>query len=179
MSDKILTFNYIVESLIEWYKEENPKQTLGYKKAFTKLTLLKLLFLVSAISKKEEDISDLLDVFDDFYALPYGPVEIDIYNAINNNEIPDFEIDGNSLREKKEKSANYSSIDTERIYKNIKCLKEKNNRLINYSSSELVNLTHRWESWSNAYSFATFLGKLKMPMFVEDIKNDKHKAYDL
>lgn len=54
-------------------------------KPFPKLTAMKLLFLAAAPKKDGGD--DLLDIFDNFYAMPYGPVESDVYNYIRQCEM--------------------------------------------------------------------------------------------
>ena len=79
--DKILLFEYLVYRLIEWYKDV-VSDSHYINKHFSRLTALKLLFFVSTIKDTENGNKDLLDVFNKFYAMQYGPVEIDIYTAI-------------------------------------------------------------------------------------------------
>ena len=76
--NKIFAFDYMLSLFEQWYKEEG-KETMNFQNC-SKLSVLKLLFLAAV--PKREDSRDLLDVFDNFHALPYGPVESDIYNAI-------------------------------------------------------------------------------------------------
>lgn len=80
--DKIEAFDYMLHLFEEW--RDNHETIKG--KPFPKLTAMKLLFLAAA--PKEEGGDDLLDIFDNFYAVPYGPVEIDVYNAIQEDKLP-------------------------------------------------------------------------------------------
>ena len=79
--DKILLFEYLVYRLIEWYQKVVSDQKY-IQKHFSRLTALKLLFFVSTIKDGENENSDLLDIFNNFCAMQYGPVESDIYAAI-------------------------------------------------------------------------------------------------
>ena len=67
-------------------------------KPFPKLTAMKLLFLAAA--PKEEGGDDLLDIFDNFYAMPYGPIEIDVYNAIQGNKLPSYTVNYRHIERK-------------------------------------------------------------------------------
>ena len=82
--DKNLIFEYLVFRLDEWkkYLEKN-----GFKvPAFTKLRLQKVLFLVCAWNTSNSE-KKLLNIFNNFCALPYGPVEMDIYEAMRTNNV--------------------------------------------------------------------------------------------
>lgn len=77
MLEKLIAFEYILNQLIEKGVKGDSKV---FQSSFTRLKALKLLFLVASI--KNQYGKDLLDVFDNFYALPNGPVESDVYNSI-------------------------------------------------------------------------------------------------
>ena len=79
--NKIFAFDYMLSLFEQWYKDEG-KESMNFQNC-SKLSVLKLLFLTAA--PKREGARDLLDVFNNFHALPYGPVESDIYNAIQDN----------------------------------------------------------------------------------------------
>ena len=81
--DKNLLFEYLVFRLDEWKK--NIEKRNEKVPAFTKLRLQKILFLVCAWNVENTN-RKLLNIFNQFYALPYGPVEIDIYEAMKNNQ---------------------------------------------------------------------------------------------
>lgn len=65
---KIYAFDYMLSLFENWYNEENKEQNKGFENC-SKLSMLKLLFLTAV--PKEEGARDLLDIFDNFHALPY------------------------------------------------------------------------------------------------------------
>lgn len=84
--DKIEAFDYMLHLFEEW--RDNHETIKG--KPFPKLTAMKLLFLAAAPKKDGGD--DLLDIFDNFYAMPYGPVESDVYNAFRKTNFLRFRL---------------------------------------------------------------------------------------
>ena len=169
---KILCFEYIIYSLIKWHKELHPQQ--GHVELFTRLKSLKLLFLVSAVEASAEN-EGLLNIFDKFYAMQHGPVESDIYNAMvaSCTNMYDF----------KERETSIKNVDIQiferipdelkkKIDHSIQTLKEKNKLIVTYKSFELVEITHKWESWRVAISIAKVFGKGSEFMSIESIKND-------
>lgn len=89
--DKIEAFDYMLQLFEEW--RDNHETIKG--KPFPKLTAMKLLFLAAAPKKDGGD--DLLDIFDNFYAVPYGPVESDVYNAMCEDKLPSFSVKYRSI----------------------------------------------------------------------------------
>lgn len=87
---KISAFEYFVVCLDNWRKEKFSDSSL-----FSKLQLQKLLFLAASIKATSED-HKMLDIFDQFYALMYGPVEMDIYDIMQNNLFPHLGFERNS-----------------------------------------------------------------------------------
>ena len=75
--EKEQLFEYFVVQLDKWKKEV----ITNSGSSFSKLQLQKLLFLVSAQDSTLQ-FHPMLDIFDRFYALKYGPVEMDIYDAM-------------------------------------------------------------------------------------------------
>lgn len=159
MDVKSNAFEYFVNKLILWqngqYSDDND---IGILKA------LKLLFLASTINATKNSTESLLDgVFDNFYAMPFGHVESDVYNAIKSkNGFTNL-----SITNLKSIISN-QNIDIDKVISNkidlaIEKLKEKNNNLINLTSFELVEISHKWYSWkyffnkarnSNTYSIS-------------------------
>lgn len=181
MERKKNAFSYMVTLLLEWYKEKNHKDSIQEcYSAFSKLSLLKLLFLASAIKTNDkEENCDLLDIFSNFKALPYGPVESDIYNAIIENKIPIFTIGDRAIWENKIEQNPIDQDLKDRIESSIKALKAKNSDLINTEAFQLVDITHKWKSWSEAYSFAEFIGQKSIDMSPSEIRNDPHKYFGI
>ena len=130
-------------------------------------------------ANSEKDYHPLLDVFDRFYALPYGPVELDIYEAMNSNTFPHIQFDGNDCRLE-------LSIDSfEGLEKSImlemrKAFSKIKNMGANYitiSVFDLVGITHKWTSWQVAYQVAELFGNKREAMSTKDICNSTVKAF--
>ena len=111
-TDKILLFEYLMCRLIEWYKEVVSNQQY-INKHFSRLTALKLLFFVSTIKDIENENKDLLDIFDKYYAMQYGPVEIDIYSAIVKDESRLYKFGVHELVQTSQDTTIFNSLDTQ------------------------------------------------------------------
>lgn len=174
--DKIEAFDYMLHLFEEW--RDNYETIKG--KPFPKLTAMKLLFLAAA--PKEEGGDDLLDIFDNFYAMPYGPVEIDVYNAIQEDKLPSFSVKYRSIepREGAEpyNAKRYNDKFYHRVRNALNDLKEKNEKLVLLNAFELVEITHRWSSWNRAMDFAEFMKQLSAKMSIDSIR-DSSKIFDL
>lgn len=175
--NKNQAFDYMISLFKEWHIKETGDNN-AYITAFSKLSLLKLLFLTAATSSDENP--DLLDVFDNFYALPYGPVESDIYNGINADIINNFTITERSIREKanpRSYEQDFTEGDQIRIKKAVELLQSKNPKLVTLNAFELVEITHKWDSWQSAYSFAQFMDQQSAKIKKESIRADRNKYY--
>lgn len=169
-NNKILSFEYLIYCLIEWYKDAvSHNKHLNLNKHFSRLTALKLLFFVSSIKDTENNNQDLLDIFNNFYAMQYGPVESDIYTAIVNEKTKLYKFGVHELIINSQDNSIFDSLDNQ--YKNnidraIMLLKNRNPKIISYPASILIDISHKWEAWQNAMSIASMLGKRceKMPI---------------
>ncbi len=168
-SNKIDIFEYIIFKLCKWYEDENndfENNDLSLLKVF------KLHFLVCAINSKNDPT--LLDIFDNFHALPYGPVESDIYDSLTNLKY--FELTRNCcspMVDEEEMSFEFinSSI-KESIDISIKILRIKDKKMILLPAGILVDYTHEWDSWKKAYRRGLKLGRFSYQMDQQDIIND-------
>lgn len=150
MDSKIIAFEYLAAKFITWYDEV--RNAHGDNDLST-LKLLKLLFFCSAVDTTKDDNDTLLDdPFNEFYAMPYGHVESDIYESIRNQELKYIHID--RLKSTFKDDFNIDSIESvldrklkSKIDKSFDSLKSKNNELITYSAFDLVELSHKWYSW--------------------------------
>lgn len=157
LEKKIQAFEFVIFKLISWYKNQNSiidNSNFNSKNDFNKLKVIKLHFFVSAINSKT---NSLLNVFDKFYAMPYGHVESDIYN--NWNEFQFYKIENKNLTIL---TSNLSEDDFKNVEENLKKeisdsvedLRKINSNLINYNSLQLVELSHKWFSWESMFSYA-------------------------
>lgn len=121
--DKALIFEYIVYKLNDLKNEFQ----IHNDSIFTKLRLQKLLFLISTINATSDN-KGLLDIFNNFYALPYGPVEKDIYDLMNSNEFKNIKFNGNKCDLSKLNENTFNSLDNhykDLVNNSIQKLKEK------------------------------------------------------
>ena len=174
MGDKILIFEYVIHQLMKWYMDVFPNSGKMVYNHFTRLTSLKLLFLVSAIKDPyKQDEKDLLDLFDNYCAMQYGPVEIDVYSDIVNKKTQRFSFGIYNL-EDKDSTYSFEELDgsiKQRIDRAIELVKLRNPQLITFSASKLINITHKWDAWENAMGLAEWLGKRSEKMSVDSIRN--------
>lgn len=159
--NKKYAFEYLIDLLIQWHKNICGEHDTRYEESFTKLKLIKLLFFASAISASNSDYG-LLTVFNRFVAMPFGPVESDVYNELNST-IGKYKITDKKLQIV---DTSYSPVNDqeieEKISKAVNLLKEKNKEIIKYSAFELVDLSHQWSCWKVTYEFAQKTGKRSM-----------------
>ena len=166
MDTKKETFEYLLTQLLKWGNEITPPVS---PYSFTRLKALKLLFFAAAV--KNEDGRDLLDIFNNFYALPNGPVESDIYNYITSDQLSYYTFKNFSFNMKNQYSDKV--IDDElkqRINTAVASLRSKNMFLVAYSAERLVLLSHIWQSWQDANQIAKALGKGSYHMDVNHIR---------
>lgn len=174
--DKTLLFEYVMYRLIEWYREGVEPRQRYINKHFSRLTALKLLFFVSTIKDPESNNRDLLDIFNNYCAMQYGPVEIDIYTAIVNDRTKLYKFGVHELVVTPQSDAIFDSlIDTykNRIDRAISLLKGKNHKIIYYPASLLIDISHKWDAWQNAMSIATMLGRRCESMPIDSIRENR------
>lgn len=166
---KIEAFEYLLSQLCSWQKE------VGDVEKMTKVKALKLLFLVASIPING---NDLLDVFDKFYAMPFGPVEGDVYEAIMVDSLTHYEFNDITLRTKPNTTLNKLSEDlVQKIDASIAFLKQKEYKLITMSAFELVEYTHAWTCWQDAMYLARILSKNSYLMEVSEIRRDAMEVW--
>lgn len=172
-SNKTLQFEYAISKLLEWYSCVVPNWEKSVYAHFTRLASLKLLFLLSAIKDYRSEDKDLLSVFDNYCAMQYGPVEVDIYSAIVYKQTSFYNF-GNYALTVKDTTQSFdglSDIEKARIDRAIELLKEHNPSLITLRASQLVNITHKWDAWRSAMGLAELLGRGSEKMSVESIRS--------
>lgn len=168
--DKLLNTKYIFIQFLDWYKEsfgESESNDLSILKS------LKLIFLLSTINTNKQNES-LLDFDFRYAAMPYGPVEKDIYDWFKEGKLDDV-IDKQGIKNHNLFKTNFDSINCDFkkvVDTNIIVLKSENFYLITKSASYLVDLTHEFTSWKENYNKALSLGKYSEDIPKSDIQKD-------
>lgn len=176
MDTKIEIFEVIVHRLKDWFIEENKIVSIedfNRNNDFSILKLIKLHFLVTAINSSKDDT--LINEFD-FYAMPYGPVETDIYNKIKISSVfSNFSI--NNFKAEFESNTPFKLIENNLIISidnAINSIKEIDSSFINADAGSLVELTHKWNSWKKVYAEALKIGsyskKMEKDLIIKDNK---------
>lgn len=168
-------FEYVVYKLDQWYKETHDGQTLQ----ITKLRLQKILFLLCAVNATKEQ-KGLLNVFNRFVALPLGPVEMDIYEAMKTNQFNYIRFDRDDCRVGILDPVLFKAIDAQKkqmVDDAIVALKAKGRNYLTMPIFDLVDLTHRWSVWQTAKLVADIFGHKSEKMSAEDICGSIVKAY--
>lgn len=168
-------FEYVVYKLDQWYKETHEGLTLQ----ITKLRLQKILFLLCAVNATK-DQKRLLLVFNRFAALPLGPVELDIYEAMKDNQFSHIHFDGDDCRVGALERVSFETIDAENrqmVDEAVVALKEKGRNYLTMPIFDLVDLTHQWSVWQTAKLVADIFGHKSETMSADDICGSIVKAY--
>lgn len=170
--EKIPLFEYIVYRLVEWYKEVVSNNQEKIDRHFSRLTTLKLLFFVSSIKDEQNCNKDLLDIFNKFYAMQYGPVEADVYTAIVHSKTKKYALGTRKLTicTPTMDFGTLNQVLIKDVDNAIDLLKKKNPQIISYNASQLINISHKWDAWKNAMGVANILGKGSEPMSIADIR---------
>ncbi len=152
LETKMAAFDHVVFRLTEWYTEQ--KGSWQESNDLSKLKLTKLLFFTAAITATPEH-PGLLNVFDDFAALPYGHVESVVQSHMHNSNSFNITRDGLSYKGGVE---SYEPMDfaehkiAQQIDDAVMSLKAKNPKLITMGAFDLVDLSHRWQSWITIFA---------------------------
>lgn len=167
---KIQYFDFFITELSN--TTQAIKESSKFNFSFGKLKLMKLLFFISTINIDNWYL--LENIFDKFYAMPYGPVESDIYDEINN--LPNYIVQNNQTFLKKEAILDYSNLDDNVktiIKQSIQDLKKQNENIFKLDSFKLVELTHKSDAWRIPFHEAQKKGSLSKRMSNTAIKHTK------
>lgn len=170
---KKVSFEYVLYKLNEWYFETHRSDDATND--ISTLKALKLLFFISAVDTNNNSGNNtLLDSpFNKFVAMPYGHVESDIYNIIRNDSLENSKITNSNCEIKNLDAILQLDISIRtKIDNSIEKLKKINKNLINFSSFQLVELSHRWFSWQKNYLKAQKLNQFSLPIDINEIKSE-------
>lgn len=174
--DKIPYFDYFISQIIFKQFNDNKSNLDSIIKlnidhcGLNKLKLLKLLFFVSVLKVDERYLLD--DIFDNFYAMPYGPVESDVYNNIST--LTNYIVGNENICLKENADFSYPNKTNDQLYSRIdnciNALYDKNPSLFSMPTFDLVELTHKADSWRIVFAEAQRRGKYSLRMPKEIIK---------
>jgi hypothetical protein len=177
--DKIKIFEYIIYKLLEWYRSNNPNMRINN---FGNIKVMKLLFFVVSGKLKHTSDYKLLNIFNNWDALPLGPTENDIIYAIVNNKLNYYVIDDKETEYKD--FVNIADLTDlidisirNEIDESICYIREKSkyNDLVNLGPFDLVDLSHTWHCWKKPFSIAKENGRLREKIDIDLIrKEDKN-----
>lgn len=159
IKEKILCFEYVVSLLIAWH-QDIASSTTDYLNSFSRLKVLKLLFFVASVEASEKD-KGLLDIFGKFVAMPHGPVESDIYNAILQEKTHMYNFPERKMKVLSNDNSYFAQLPSEeknRIEEAVEALKKRNVNLVDYKPFDLVDISHKWSCWQMTYEMATLTG---------------------
>lgn len=147
------------------------------RSGFTILKSLKLLFFISSVSTKSD--RNLLRIFNRFVAMPYGPVESDIYNKILVGGLKKYIITpaGCVLKTDYEELCVDEDV-REEISNAIDRICEINPSFFEYTAFQLVDISHKWSCWRICHSVALEKKKYSISMPSTIIENST-KFYSL
>ena len=168
--EKIPYVEYFTKLLVEWHqrKSDNEPNDLSI------LKVLKLLFFASAVNTKSDSENTLLDdVFDNFYAMPYGHVESDVYDIIRSGHLQNVEINNSHSNVLNPEIQLPSEEFKNEVKRGILNLEKSNPNIILASSFKLVELSHSWYSWQYNYSLAKKEGLNSRRIPIEQIKQEE------
>lgn len=173
--EKQRLFEYFVVQLDKWKKSVAITNT----SPFSKLQLQKLLFLASAQDATIQN-HPMLDMFDRFYALKYGPVEMDIYDAMTQGSFEALNFGERFCEIHNEKAGFFDSIPEGQkamVDSAIELLKRRNPEYVLKDPFELVEITHGWTVWQIAMIMADMSNSKMERMTTSDICNSTQKIY--
>lgn len=165
-------FEYLVFLLEQW------KNEIGATGNLTKLRLQKILFFAVSINATDDN-HPLLDIFNRFFAMPYGPVELDIYECMKTNRFDNIHFDGIECKTDV-KNFDVSSMNCsikQEMDKAVQALKDIGFDYINAPVFSLVEITHKWSAWKVAMDISKISGSRQEPMTTKDICNSVIKAF--
>ena len=167
---KLTAFDYVVNHIHRWYVEQGGDLQ---NNDLSKLKITKLLFFTCAASACP-DYPGLLETFNNFVAMPYGHVESDIQDNMESSFFFNITKNGSYLK------SNISSYQVDdvpstvqvQIDEAIATLKSINADLVMTPAFDLVDLSHRWQSWRSVFSLAQQYGKYSMKIPKEMIMTE-------
>ncbi len=162
-------FKYFLYELNKVYQDTAEKYT--GKRAYPALRfveIMKLLFFTCVLKK------ELLNTFDNWVALPKGPIEDDAYAYLKSErsfmeKSNDYGRNPNNCNDLNFETV--SSKDKTSITFSLEYL--QNTGLLRMPEDFLVEVSHRWDAWKTPFIAALEQGKRAKKMNINDIVNER------
>ena len=168
-TQKIDVFQYILKQVSAWCEKESGSDVLF--KSYSRLTAQKMLFFVASVKYGEEEDQDLLDIFDNFVAMNYGPVEVDIYQAMKDDDLTKYKFKEIKIQIDSTVKLNPEGNYQKRVDQAILALKKINSKIATYHAFELVEISHQWDCWISAMDIASIFNKGSEEITTTQIRN--------
>ncbi len=173
-------YEYMLKGFVDWFcqRKRIGVEAFNENNDLSKLKIVKLTFFTSAIKFGQDEQFDLLETFNNFHAMPLGPIESDLLNAHNQGTLKRFKVDTKRLTivsDPEGLGVSFSSLPSEQkamIDEAIRELVRINPRMIEYYPMQLVDISHEWSCWKYQFQIAKLKGKLSDRIPVERIRKD-------
>lgn len=150
-------FNSTKKAAFEYFIDVLTQHNGGNCQDFSTVKVLKLLFLAVGLASSEENLKkdvSLINIFNSFVAMRFGPVESDIYNYIKRDQLI-YQISPKGCQKKENAVPSALSDEIkELIDKAVNYLLGKNSEILSAHAFELVDITHKWSCWQICYAMA-------------------------
>lgn len=158
--------HYILYKFLEWWEKNGNNKT---ENDISTLKFLHLVYQVSVIWGNRNEKYYLIDnVFNNFYAQPYGIIEEDVEKYITSSGL---------TTAKTAKLIAKPIIDNDLKYhidNSINELYRINRSLINYSSFDFIEMSQRTYTWGSTYNIAKKLKTFSQKINLTLLKNETH-----
>lgn len=160
-------FEYFLFRLNKEYFEDSKEKRIQNAIPLSNVKIMKLLFFCSVLSKEKY----LLSVFDNWWALPKGPVESDAYQCLKG-------VEGKKVKEAAIKYGHSNDSCPIDIHINVRNYideaipKLKDKDLLSHQESQLVEISHKWNCWKHSFIQGLNFGLRANPINVADIKKE-------
>jgi len=148
-----------LDFVYEWYWNTDDND-------LSKIKILLLLFLVAAHDKK------LLEIFDNFEAWTYWPIEGDVYKILE-DWIDSFSFNNKQLIKKCKINIEKNKINKIKIKNKLNEIKDKinerNPNLIGLELFDLIDIIHQWSSWRLTY-YMDWIKEISSAIILKDKK---------
>ncbi len=150
-------FNSTKKAAFEYFIDVLTQRNCEDCQDFSTVKVLKLLFLAVGLASSEEDLKkdvSLINIFNNFVAMRFGPVESDIYNYIKRDQLIYCITPTGCIKKENAVQSELSDDIKELIESAVADLLNKNSKILSAQPFELVDITHKWSCWQICYEMA-------------------------